>query len=95
MKLSAVVVPHICNPITMQPIATSKFLYSHIAGPDLADPGDIMGSLEIDVLIGVDHYWRIVTGTLVSGSSGPTAIETKLGWVLSGPFVMRTLPSMS
>ena len=45
-----------------------------------------MGSLEIDVLIGADHYWRIVTETVVRGDSGPTVIETKLGWVLSRPF---------
>ena len=45
LKLSFVVVPHICNPISIQPTATSKLLYSHIATLDLADPGDTRGGL--------------------------------------------------
>ena len=28
---------------------------------------------------------EIVTGRICRGRSGPIAIETKLGWVLSGP----------
>ena len=41
--------------------------------------------LEIDTLIGLDHYWKITTREVVHGKSGPTAIGTSLGWVLSGP----------
>ena len=39
----------------------------------------------MSVLIGADYYWEIVTGRICRGGSGPIAIETKLGWVLSGP----------
>ena len=32
-----------------------------------------------------DVYWSLVTGEIRRGSSGPMAIQTKVGWVLSGP----------
>ena len=35
--------------------------------------------------MGSDYYWDLVTGGVCRGSGGPTAILTKLGWVLSGP----------
>ena len=37
------------------------------------------------MLIGSEVYWELVTGKVISGQSGPTAIHTKIGWVLSGP----------
>ena len=41
--------------------------------------------MPIDMLIGSDYYWQLVTGSICRGSSGPVAVHTKLGWVLSGP----------
>ena len=38
----------------------------------------------IGILIGADHYWTLVTGSNCQGD-GPIAIETRFGWVLSGP----------
>ena len=40
--------------------------------------------MEVDVLIGSDHYWELATGEVRRGDSGPVAIKTRLGWVLSG-----------
>ena len=37
-----------------------------------------------DILIGSDSYWNFVTGQVVRGDRGLTAIYTKMGWVLSG-----------
>ena len=45
--------------------------------------------LQIDLLIGSDFYWSMVTGVIRRGKSGPTAIQTKVGWVLSGPTDVR------
>ena len=39
----------------------------------------------IDVLIGSDYYWTIVTGEVMRINGGPTAMSSKLGWLLSGP----------
>ena len=51
----------------------------------MAGWADGESSLDVDVLVGSDHYWDIVTGVVSKGVSGPTAIYTKSGWVLSGP----------
>lgn len=37
------------------------------------------------ILIGSDYYWDIVTGKVIRGESGPTAINSNFGWLLSGP----------
>ena len=39
----------------------------------------------VDILIGSHLYWRFVTGIILRGRSGPTAIQTNFGWVFSGP----------
>ena len=41
--------------------------------------------LNIDILIGADNYWRLVTGEVEQREDCPTAIRTRLGWVLLGP----------
>ena len=85
LVLPMVVVPHICGSVCSQPIDTSKASYKHLSGLELADSGHTGSGLEIDFLIGSDHYWKLVTGRMVRGDEGPIAIETRLGWVLSGP----------
>jgi hypothetical protein len=54
-------------------------------GLDLADSDDGGSHLPVDILIGCDHYWDLVTGSISRSKKGPTAIHTQLGWVLSGP----------
>ena len=39
----------------------------------------------MDVLIGSDFYWDFITGESIRGDSGPTAVKSKFGWLLSGP----------
>ena len=41
-------------------------------------------NFEISLLIGVDHYWDIVEDRIIRGN-GPTAMQSKLGYLLSGP----------
>jgi hypothetical protein len=55
-----------------------------LKGLELADTADASDKLEVDVLIGSDLYWSLVTGRVIRGKSGPIAIHTKVGWVLSG-----------
>ena len=59
--------------------------YDHLSVLDLADSSDGQSRLEVDVLIGSDQYWQLTSGQIRRGSSGPIAIHTGLGWVLSGP----------
>ena len=85
LELQLLVVPLICDTLTGQPMTCARVRYSHLNGLELADSGAINDAIEISMLIGADYYWEIVTGRICRRRSGPTAIETKLGWVLSGP----------
>ena len=49
---------------------------------------EILGDeqLEIDLLIGADYLWSFQTGNVVRGKvNEPVAVQTELGWVISGP----------
>ena len=84
LTFTALVVPFICNTLTAQPIDLSRNHYDHLRGLDLADSADDRDTLEIDLLIGSDVYWRLATRRVIRGRSRPLAIQTKVGRVLSG-----------
>ena len=88
MTVSLFVVPMICEPLIGQPIDVCISQNPHLADLELADWADQGSRLEVDVLIGSDHYWDLVTGAVSKSTGGPTAIHTKLGWVLSGPIAV-------
>ena len=76
----------ICGPITNQTIEIAQQCYPHLQGLPLADHSRGEEDLEIDVMIGADHYWSVVQNHVVRGElHGPVAIRTRLGYVLSGP----------
>ena len=93
--LTLFTVPFICEPLACQPVSFCQENFDHLAGLDLADPSDGRSPLAIDILIGSDQYWELITGETRRGNSGPVAIHTELGWVLSGPAASPTqdLPS--
>ena len=64
MHLSLFVVPMICEPLAGQPISACIEENRHLASLDLADFSDGTSSLEVDILIGSDYYWSLVTGGL-------------------------------
>lgn len=61
LRLTALVVPFICNPLTFQPINYSVQSYNHLVGLELADSDETSDVLEIDMLIGSDSYWKLVS----------------------------------
>ena len=79
MRIQALVVPIICNPLTLQPISHPKETYDHLVYLELADSVNAEDCLEVDALIGSDVYWSIVTGEVRRGNYGPIAIHTKIG----------------
>ena len=34
-----------------------------------------------EILIDLDHYWKLVTRNVIRGKDGPVALETRLGYV--------------
>ena len=92
LEVSLFVVPHICDPLSVQPVSTG---YHHLLSLDLADHCCGSEPLEVDFLMGSDIYWDIVTGEVVGGPDGPVALNTRLGWVLSGPIQMSDVSSVN
>ena len=83
-ELEVFVVPHICDPVTSPASVTCSRVYGSLSQLDLADVC-LDETLEVDLLIGSDFYWEFVTGESIQRENGPVAINTTLGWVLSGP----------
>ena len=80
-------VSDICYPIENQAIEVAVEQYPPLQNLPLADSNISNSPLEINVLIGSKDYWRFIEKKQVKGSeSGPVAIESKLGFILSGPF---------
>ena len=84
-EMKLFVVPQICEPLTAQPINICTKKFDHLCQLDMADSSDGKTAVDIELLIGADYYWDLATGHTRRGESGPVAICTKLGWVLSGP----------
>lgn len=90
----ALCIPTVCCPVSMQNIDFAKKSFDHIRHLQLADKNDgFLGSV-IDILVGADFYHQFFTGKVRKAETGPVACESILGWVLSGPLVMRTINSM-
>ena len=85
VDVSVLSFPAICSPLPTKVDASS---YPHLQGLQLADCSDSQDST--DVLIGSDYYWDFVTNEIVRGDFGPTAINSKFGWLLSGPAEFAT-----
>ena len=85
LLLSAFTVPLICQPLQSQPVNRVIGDSKCFSGLRLADYSTGEQNLDVNILIGSDYYWTLVTGHTIRGSQDPTAVHTKLGWVLSGP----------
>ncbi|XP_065883974.1 uncharacterized protein [Dysidea avara] len=93
VPLSALVVPTIATPIS-NPLHTDVLQLPHLKGLPLAHPVTAAENFEISLLIGADHYWDLVGDHIVRGA-GPTAMSSKLGYLLSGLALLPRPPSAS
>ena len=81
LSITALTHPVICSPLAT-PVEYKQ--YAHLQGLNFADSLD-SGSDAIDILLGADYFYEVVTGEIRRGSVGPVAISSKLGWLISGP----------
>ena len=83
MEIEALSISKICNPLG--PVQMDFHKNSHLQGLTLADSYP-RGSVQVDVLIGADHYYSFVTGVCKRGSSSESlvAVESCLGWIVTG-----------
>lgn len=83
ISLSGVEVPTICSPLS-RPKVPLQVLKS-FGGVKLADTYQDTGKLTVDILIGLDYYWKLVKGNVIRiPGEGLAAQETVFGWILSG-----------
>ena len=85
IKVDALVVPYVCDTIHNQPTEEARNNHHHLKNLHLSDPHKGEDELDVEFLVGSDVYWKLVTGQTRRGRDGPTAIKTRVGWVLSGP----------
>lgn len=80
ITISALTFPVICSPLPIK-VSTN---YVHLDGLELTD--ELCSSeSSIDLLIASDYYWNFVTGETKQGEDSPIAVNSNLGWLLSGP----------
>lgn len=78
-------VSEICHPVEDQAINFAQSKYAHLQGLPLADRNPEGLPLDIDILIGLNDYSRIVGTKQIRGDLGPVALNSALGYILSGP----------
>ena len=84
IPLSVLIIPTIATPLQNVMQAYIAQL-PHLQGISLAHPVTKPATtFEISLLIGADHYWDIVEDHIIRGN-GPTAMNSKIGYLLSGP----------
>ena len=86
VPLSALVLPTIAAPVT-NPLTTDVFSLPHLKGLPLAHPVTMAENFEISLLVGADFYWDLVEDHIIWGDA-PTAMSTKLSYLLSGPVLL-------
>ena len=85
LYMTGFAVPFICSPLMDQKVELVENVFPMLQSLDLSDIGEKSG--EIDLLIGADYYWSVVDGeTKRCGNDGLVAVNSRLGWVLSGPY---------
>ena len=82
--VEAIYVPEICSSLKNKNIEIASRQHEHLLTLDFADCSNGEDSLEVGVLIGLDLYYSFVSGVVKKGTKGPVAIESCLGWMLSG-----------
>ncbi|XP_063447979.1 uncharacterized protein LOC134727528 [Mytilus trossulus] len=87
IPIEVLIVPQIAYPI--HTYARNQSSFQHLNGLKLAHPALQDEDFEISVLVGADYYWDIVGNRVIRGS-GPTAVQSKVGYLLSGPIQLNT-----
>ena len=85
VNIEALCVPVICSPFLGQkPFEISK-IHTEFRKLYLADYKPNIEEKNISILIGLDYYFLFINGNLIcSKDDNLVALESKLGWILSG-----------
>ena len=84
LPIEALVVPQVTAPLKFN--ATRVQAMPHLAGLKLAHPQPATQPFHVHLLIGCDAYWTFIQDTVIRGGPNePVAVQSKLGFLLSGP----------
>ena len=83
IPISVLIVPKLAAPIRNSIRAHLDNL-PYLQELPLAHPVTSDENFHISILIGADYYWQFIQDRIVRGD-GPTAVESRLGYLLSGP----------
>ena len=72
-----------CVELSGQPSDMCVEMNGHLLHLDLTNSSNSDSRIEVDLVISSDYYWELTTGK--TRQSCPVAIQTILGWVLTGP----------
>ena len=89
IPITVLIVPFIAAPL-QNSMRASVSTFQHLQGLKLAHPITNEENFQVSMLIGTDFYWRFIEDNIVRGDS-PTAQQSKLGYLLSGPIHQATL----
>jgi len=89
IPVSVLVVPRLTASVCNSTRACLSQL-PYLSGLTLAHPVTSDKNFHISVLIGADYYWEFIQDHIVRGD-GPTTVQSRLGYLLSGPFPVRQL----
>mgnify|MGYP001794854622 CR=1 FL=1 len=83
-------VKDICSSLKNHKLNFIQSKFSHLKNIKLADSNPENKDLKVDILIGADFYWDFITNETIRGiEKGPIAIKSKIGYILSGPFIEK------
>ena len=83
IKIKAIIIDHLVSPLD-DPHRKLAASLPHLNGLQLAHPPSEATSFSVDILIGANFYWSLVSDKVIRGA-GPTATGSKIGYLLSGP----------
>ena len=73
VQIQAIVVEKVYSNLNGQERGVNLDMYPHLKGLIFAKSDDSY-SQEIEILIGLDHYWDIATGETIKGKDGPDSV---------------------
>ena len=94
IKITALVTPVICPPLSAK--VKNLQIPPELQGLKLADPSHTSENLKVDIIIGNDYYGQLITGKVIkTQNEALIAMESKFGWLLSGPISHKGKNSQS
>jgi len=85
IPISVLIVPLLAAPL-QNSVRVNIRTVPYLKDLQLAHPVTEDDSFEIYILVGADYYWIFIQDHVIHGD-GPTAVQSRLGYLLSGPLL--------